>query len=194
MTTTRARTAAAALLALVAASCASHRGAGVTFHDPKMDFSLVQTAVVLPFANLTPTQTASERVRDVFMTMLQATGGVYVLPPGEVARGVSRASVANPLAPTPEEVVALAKLLKADVVITGTLREYGEVRSGSSAGNVVSLSVQMLEGQTGKIVWSGASTRGGISVANRLFGGGGEPMDVVTEEAVSDLLNQLVEK
>jgi polysaccharide biosynthesis protein PelC len=185
---------AAALLALAAVSCGTRRTAGVTFHDSNMDFSLIQNAAVLPFVNLSPSQTAGERVRDVFMTMLQATGGVYVLPPGEVARGTSRASVANPAVPTPEEVVALAKLVKADVVITGTLREYGEVRSGSSAASVVSLSVQMMEGQSGRVVWSASSTQGGVGVANRLFGGGGKPMDVVTERAVSDLLDQLFKK
>ena len=49
----------------------------------------------------------------------------------------------------------------------------------------------MLEVETGSIVWSGASTRGGIKMADRLLGGGGEPMNDVTREAINDLLDQL---
>ena len=79
----------------------------------------------------------------------------------------------------------------ADAVITGTLREYGEVRSGPASANVISLSVQMMEAETGKVVWSASSTKGGISAADRLFGGGGKPMNAVTQEAVDDLIDKL---
>lgn len=179
-----------AALAL-SAGCAGKRPAEVTYHDPNMDFSLLQKVAVLPFENLTTTTAAADRVRDVFMTMMQATGTVYVLPPGEVARGVDRASVARPTAPTAEEVVNLGKVVGVDAVITGVLREYGEVRSGSTSAGVVSLSVQMMETQTGKVVWSASSTRGGVDAADRLFGGGGQPMDQVTADAVRDLLDKL---
>ena len=84
----------------------------------------------MPFNNLTRETVAGERVRDVFMTMLQATGGVYVIPPGEVARGIARLSLERPASPTPEEVTKFAKIVSADAVFTGTVKEYGEVRSG----------------------------------------------------------------
>ncbi len=180
-------------VALLVVGCASSSGPGVTYHDENMDFSLVQAVVVMPFVNLTGTNTAGERVRDVFMTMLQATGAAYVLPPGEVARGIGRARVGEPTAPTAEEVVALCQQLKADVVVTGTVREYGEIRSGNAAANVVSISLQMMEGQEGKVVWSGSATSGGISGSDRMFGGGGEPMNVETEAAVRDLIERLFE-
>lgn len=179
----------AILLAVTA--CATRGGARSTFHDPNMDFSLIRTVAVLPFSNLTTAPKSEERVREVFMTMLQATGAVYVLPPGEVARGISRVAPSNPVAPTAEEVVKLAKNLEADVVITGTLLEYGEVRSSSATANVISVSVQMMEAQSGKVVWRASSTEGGIGAGKRLFGGGGEPMNDVTTKAVKDLLGRL---
>ena len=178
-------------LVLALTGCAAHRTAVSTFHDPEMDFSLIRTVAVVPFSNLTPSARASERVRDVFMTMLQATGAVYVVPPGEVARAISRVGLTDQTAPTAEQVVALAKNLDADVVITGTVLEYGEVRSGSATANAISLSLEMLEGQTGRLVWSSSSTQGGVGAAKRLFGGGGEPMNVVTMKAVEDLINAL---
>jgi hypothetical protein len=173
------------------AGCTTHRPAEVTYHDPGMDFSLLQKVGVLPFANLTQNPAAAERVRDVFATMLQAGGTIYVLPPGEVARGLDRASVVKATTPTAEECVNLGKILQVDAVITGVVREYGEVRSGSVASNVASMSLQMMEAQSGKLVWSASSTKGGVTAADRMFGGGGDPMDQVTSEAVRDLLNQL---
>lgn len=184
---------AAGLATLALIGCAGKRSAEVTYRDPKMDFSLVQKVAVLPFENLTTTNTASERVRDVFMTMMQATGSSYVIPAGEVARAVDRTSLARPTMPTAEDVVNLGKVAGADAVITGVVREYGEVRSGSSTAGVVSVSLQMMEAQTGKVVWSASATRGGVDAADRLFGGGGRPMDQVTADAVRDLLDRLFE-
>lgn len=161
------------------------------YRDTNMDFGAVKTVAVLPFQNLSRDNLAGERVRDVFSTMLQATGAVYVIPQGEVARGLSRASIMNVSQPSPEEIVKLGGIVKADAVITGVVREYGEVRSANSTANVISLSLQMIETQTGRVVWSASSTKGGISFLDRMFGGGGKPMNIVTEEASNDLLDRL---
>jgi hypothetical protein len=134
----------------------------------------------------------ADRVRDVFINRLLATGAVYVLPVGEVARGVMRMELQSPTSPTPEEVVKLGAFLKADAVITGVVREYGEVRSGTTTANIISMSIQMIEAGTGRVVWSASSTRGGISFWNRLFGGGGQPVNKVTEEAVDALFDKLL--
>jgi hypothetical protein len=178
-------------LAILTSACAGRRGVDVTYHDPNMDFSLIRTVAVTPFENLTSNNHADEAVRDVFMTMLQATGSLYVIPPGEVARGISRASLRLPSQPSAEEVVQLAGIVDADVVILGTVREYGELRSGSSAAGVVSLSVRMLEAETGRVVWSASASAGGVSTSDRVFGGGGRPMDDVTRSAVDKLLDRL---
>lgn len=173
---------------LLLSGCAT---TGATYRDPNMDFGLIQTVAVMPFNNYSRDNIAGERVRDVFMTMLQGTGAVYVVPPGEVARGINRVGLPNPVAPTAEEIVRFAAIVKADTVITGAIREYGEVRSGSSAANVISMSLQMMEAQTGKAVWTASSTKGGVSTSDRLFGGGGDPMNRVTEKAIDDLLDKL---
>lgn len=176
---------------LLGPACASKKGLDVTYHDPNMDFGLIQTIAVMPFGNLTTNRTAGEAVREVFMTMMQATEAAYVLPPGEVARGVSRLSLRNPDAPNAEEVVQFAEIVGADVVIVGTVLEYGELRSTGSAANVVSLSVKMFEAQTGKVVWSASASNGGIGATERLFGSGGKPMDEVTRKTVGQILDRL---
>ena len=179
------------VLALAMSLLSACGGQSEYFRDQDMDFGAVQNVAVMPMTNLSREAAAADRVRDVFITSLLATGGMYVIPPGELARSVMGAGIMNPATPSPEEVVKLCKQLKADGVITGTLREYGELRSGSVSANVISMSVQLFEGQTGKVVWAASTTKGGVGITDRLFGGGGESMNVVTEQAVNDLINKL---
>jgi len=156
-----------------------------------MDFGAVRSIAVMPFVSLTRDPVVADRVRDVFINKLLATGAVYVLPIGEVARGAARAELQNPSAPSPEEVVKLGGIIKVEAIITGTVREYGEVRSGTASSNITAVSLQMIETQTGKVVWSASSMKGGINLWDRLFGGGGQPMNKVTEKAVDDLISKL---
>jgi len=169
--------------ALSASGCALTKSAD-TFRDPNMDFGSIHTVAVMPFVNLSRDIAPAERVRDVFITALLATGGVYVTPVGELNRGITRMGIAVPYAPSTEETVKLGSFIKADALLIGTLREYGEVRSASAMANAISLSMQMIETQTGRIVWSASTTLGGIGITDRLFGGGGEPMNPITEKAV----------
>jgi hypothetical protein len=163
---------------------------GVYFNE-NMDFGSLKRVAVLPLQNLSGDDAAAERVRDTFMAMLLATEAVYVPPAGEVARGVERAGIRDATAPSVEEVQKLAGILKVEALITGTLREYGTVRSGASSANVISFSLRMIEAEAGTIVWSASSTKGGITIGDRLFGAGGEPMNDVTEQAIEDLLDKL---
>jgi hypothetical protein len=174
----------------ILAGC-SLRSSGYVYHDPNMDFGSLHAVAVMPFANFSRENMAADRVRDVFTVALLSTGALYVVPVGEVARGVAGVEVRNPTNPSPEEAIKLGNFLKVQAVITGVLREYGEVRSGAASASVISVSLEMMETQTGKVVWTASSTKGGIDAWDRLLGGGGKPMDDVTRTAVNDLVNKL---
>jgi hypothetical protein len=166
---------------------------GDVYHDPNMDFGSIKTVAVMPILNLSKDQQGADRVRDVLITAVLASREMYPLPVGEVIKGISVAGVAYPFSPSPEEAIKLGKQMKVDAVITGVLREYGEVRAGSTSSDVISLSLQMLEVQTGRVVWSASSTKGGISISDRMFGGGGVPLNDITEKAVNDLVTKMLE-
>ena len=179
------------LLTVVIAGSACRASTHDVFRDETMDFAAVRTVAVMPSANQTRGMMAPERVRDVFITMLLSSGAVYVLPAGEVARGVSRLGIADAANPSVEEIVKLGGVIKADAVIIGAVREYGEVRSGSVAAPMISISMRMVETQTGRVVWSASSTKGGVSLSDRLLGGGGTPMNEITEKAVNEIIEKL---
>lgn len=176
------------LLALGLHACAA---GGQSYHDSNMDFGSIKTVAILPFTNLSRDPAGAARLRDVFANMLLATGSIYVLPQGEVVRGLGRAAVQDPTAPSAEEITKLGGVLKCDAIIGGVVKEYGEVRSGSASGNIVSASLQMFDVGSGKVVWSASATRGGIGVKSRMFGGGGEPLNDVTEEVANEFLDKL---
>jgi hypothetical protein len=81
------------LLSLFLVSACGTSSRLAVYHDPNYDFGAVRIVAVAPFENLTRETLASNRVRDVFMNMLLSTGAVYVLPAGEVARGLTRAGL-----------------------------------------------------------------------------------------------------
>jgi len=94
------------LLAMVTMQGCATRSTNV-FRDPNMDFGSVRTVAVMPFANFGKDAQGSDRVRDVFITALMATGSIYVIPTGEMWRGITGASMANPTTPAVAEVVRL---------------------------------------------------------------------------------------
>jgi hypothetical protein len=170
------------------ASCAGGRK---TYRDQQMEFGSIHTVAVLPLQNLSKESNAADRVRETFAGALLSTGVVYVLPLGEVARSISRLGIVNAATPAVEDITKLGKALQADAVVTGVVREYGETRSGTATGNLVSVSLQLYETQSGKVVWSAAATRGGVTLGNRLFGGSGPPLNELTEQTVEALLDKL---
>lgn len=180
----------AAVAMVLMTSCAPRITSSV-YRDPNMDFGAIQSVGVMPFQNLSRENLAADRVRNVFMNRLLSTGTLYVQPVGEIARVVNRLEIQAPATPSPEEVVKIAGALKTQAIITGVVQEYGEVRSGSSTANLITVNVQMLEAQTGRTVWTASSTKGGIGVLDRLFGGGGQPMYDVTRDAVNDMIDKL---
>lgn len=173
------------IMPLLFGSCAT---SPVKYHDSNMDFSSVRVVAVLPYSNLTSDKLAGERVRDAWITTLLATESIYVLPAGEVARGIAKTGVSDPTSPSVEEIKKLGGFLKVNAVMTGVVNEYGEVRSGSTSANVVSVSMSMLETDTGKVVWTASSTKGGISIWDRMFGGGGEPMNITVKRVVDEIM------
>jgi len=178
------------LILLILVACSQYR-VSENYHDPDVDFALLRTIAVMPLLNLTNDKLAAERVRNTFMNSLFSTGALYVIPVGEVGRGISRAGIDNPWTPSGEEVSKLAAIVGADAVITGAVTEYGEVRSGAITANVISMNMQMIEKESHKVIWSASTTKGGISIWDRLFGGGGEPMEDVTQAAVDDIIKKL---
>ena len=178
------------LTSFAMSGCASQT---TLYRDTNVDFGRIESVAVLPFQNLSRQQLASERVYDVVSAQMLARGAFYVVPRAEVDRALRSLGITDPTSVGIEDIKKLRQALIVDAVVTGIVREYDELRADRAAGNAVSLSLRMFESLNGKVIWAASTSRGGVGFSERLLGGGGQPMNEVTEEAADELLRLLFE-
>jgi len=180
------------VFALVAVGCAG-RMRPTRFTNPRIDFSFVQRVAVLPFENLSSDQQAGTRATRLMVTELLSTGAVEVVEPGEVAAalGTLPGRVTRPSA---EQVVALGKLLHAQALIAGTVAQSEVQRGAGTSRPTVTLDAQMIETETGEIIWDATHTAKGSSFAAKALGTEGEPLSVTTRRCVAKLVETLLER
>lgn len=180
------------LLAPALLSCAS--GLQPTeFANPRFDFGFLERVAVIPFENLSSDQQAGMRVTRLLITELLASGAVDVVEPGEVQAALGRLGAGRTNTPNAQQVLALGRDLGVQAVIIGTVAQSEVLRSGAVGIPVVSVDAQMLETDTGAIVWAATHTEKGGGFGARVLGTGGEPIAETTRRCVRALLDTLVE-
>ena len=79
-----------------------------------------------------------------------------------------------------------------DALFFGTVEEYGISRVDRNRGPEVTVVFEMLETQTGVVVWRSQVHGTGSSIWRRLFGGGAADLYAVSEDVVSRALRSLL--
>ncbi|MCM2268489.1 MAG: penicillin-binding protein activator LpoB [Thermoanaerobaculia bacterium] len=185
-----------ALLALAAATLAAGCGSSMRptrFTNPKIDFSFVERVAVLPFENYSNDAAAGPRATRLFLTELLATGAVDVVEPGEVSAALARyGGGARAVRPSTEQIVELGKTLGVQAVIAGAVAQSEVLRSGSAGIPTITLDAQMIEAESGGIIWSATHTEKGSAMSARFLGNEGEPLSVTTRRCVKRLVATLV--
>ena len=162
------------------------------FTNPDIDFGFVERVAVLPFQNLSNDQQAGFRATRLMITELLASGAVDVVEPGEVEGALAKIR-GRPSQPSIEEIVGLGQSLEVQAVIMGTVAQSEILRSGAVGIPAVTLDAQMVETETGAIVWAATHTEKGGSASARFLGSGGQPISVTTRKCVQELLKSLLE-
>ncbi|MEJ2085913.1 MAG: hypothetical protein P8Y44_09580 [Acidobacteriota bacterium] len=162
------------------------------FTNPDIDFGFVERVAVLPFQNLSNDQQAGFRATRLMITELLASGAIDVVEPGEVEGALAKIR-GRPSQPSIEEIVGLGQSLEVQAVIMGTVAQSEILRSGAVGIPAVTLDAQMVETETGAIVWAATHTEKGGSASARFLGSGGQPISVTTRKCVQELLKSLLE-
>ena len=162
------------------------------FTNPDVDFGFVERVAVLPFENLSTDQQAGFRATRLMITELLASGAVDVVEPGEVEGALAKIR-GRPSQPSIEEIVGLGTALDVQAVILGTVAQSEILRSGAVAIPAVTLDAQMVETETGQIIWAATHTEKGTSASARFLGSGGQPISATTRKCVQVLLDSLLE-
>jgi hypothetical protein len=181
---------AAALLLLIAAGGCG--GSGGSYVHPSVDFSYMKRATILPFRNLTSDDLADERIQSIFLMELLEADILEIVDPRETAAALAELDLHAGEEPTPEQCVALGKKLNVDALFLGTVEEYGISRVDRSAGSEVTIVLEMVETQTGVVVWRSQVHASGATWWSRLFGGGPRDLYSVSRSAVRKALGTLI--
>lgn len=151
---------------------------------PTYDFSLIKKVAVLPLENLTQDTLAGEKVRKVVVSELLAVGVLDVLEPGQVNRALAQQGIQAPSSMSAEEFKKLGASLGVQAFIVGSVETYEQINVGGVFYPQVAITLRAVDAATGTIIWSASRTGGGVGIAGRLFGLGGETMSEATQKTV----------
>lgn len=181
------------LMVAVAAAFAGcgHSMRPTRFTNPRIDFSFVERVAVLPFENVSNDSSAGVRATRLLITELLASGAVDVVEPGEVSAALARFP-GRVTRPSKEQTVELGKTLGVQAVILGTVTQSEVLRSGAAGIPTVTLDAQMVEAESGGIIWAATHTEKGSAASARLLGTQGEPLSVTTRRCVRELVSTLL--
>ena len=149
----------AAWILVASAGCGGPR----TYLHPDVDISYYQRLGVLPFRNLSNDRLAGEKVTGIFVTELLVRHIFEVVEPGQFRR-MAREILPGGLESgewKAEDIARLGTEAGVQGIITGTVREYEMIRIGQTAYPLVTIDVELIDVETGRVVWMISHTRRG---------------------------------
>jgi TolB-like protein len=181
------------LILMAALAFAGCGGSSATkFVHPDYNFGYLERVAVVPMENLTNDQGAGARLSRFFVTELLSTEAFDVVEPGEVAQAMASMSLVRTAELTREQAVELGAKLSAQGLFLGSIAESATARSGGSTVNFVTVTVRLVETDTGQTVWSATHTKDSKSFWATMFGTADRSMAEVTRECVHEALETLV--
>ncbi len=169
-------------LAAVLAGCAPSPR---LFVNRQADMTLYKKVIVVPFANMSGEGYASGRVTRAFSTELVIADRFQLVDTSLLLGELEKASVR----PDATGQIDLNKLrdaatkLEATAIIRGVVTEYGTHRAGQDEFPVVSFDCEMVDVQTGIIIWRMSISESGKGRLPIVGGSGERTFSRVTEEA-----------
>ncbi|MBI5182767.1 MAG: hypothetical protein HY999_00160 [Nitrospinae bacterium] len=166
--------------------------------NPSANFQYIKRIAVLPFNNLTDEKFAGERVRSIVIIELLSRGIFDIVEMGEIAttlKGVYEewGYREGELVPVDKEIAKrLGERLDVQAIILGSVEEYGISRSGTGSTPIISLSLRMIDTNSGEILWQASCNKRGGSYIGRLFGLDEMTMSNLTMEVAKKIIDTLL--
>jgi TolB-like protein len=179
----------AATLGLLLLSCAP---ATRIYLNPDADMAFYTRIAVLPFSNLSSDGLAGARVTRAFITSLIMTDRYQIVQPEEFRAALQKGNVL----PESDGTYDLQKLkevalqLGATGVLRGAVSEYTMQRSENGDIPALSFDAELLDANTGNVVWRSSIARRGKSRIP-VFGGNSRSLGRLTQDACDELVARL---
>jgi curli biogenesis system outer membrane secretion channel CsgG len=177
-----------ALLALV--GCAAP---GKLYVNGDADMSYYDKIAVLPFSNLSGQPYAGERVMRTFVTELVITERFHIVDPSEFRAVLDRIGGLPGMDGNydPKKLKDASKETGATGIIRGAVTEYGMQRGQSDETPILAFDVEMVDVQTGNIVWRASTSKRGKGRVPVIGGGGTRTLSRLTEDTCHELVGRL---
>jgi len=183
----------ACMVLLCLAGCMS--GPTTSFVNENVNFSYIQKIVVLPFENHTQGKYVEERMRDIVTTEVLSRGLFDVVEKGDLERFLREEMVVREHN-TLDQATAkrLIPRLQAQAYLAGSVDDFSEMRNGAYSYPVVTLTLRLVDSESGKIIWQASGHESGYSTTGRLLGLASDDANQVAFRLVERLLDTLAGK
>ena len=183
-------------LALAAAAIAGCAASPRLFVNRQADMTMYKNVVVVPFGNLSGDAFAPGRVTRAFTTELVIADRFKLVDPSLLLGELDHMN-AMPDAQGQFDINKLrdaATKLKATAFILGTVTEYATHRAGTDEFPAVSFDCEMVDVQTGIVIWRLSISESGRGRLPIVGGSGERTFARVTQEACERAVKLLREK
>jgi len=157
-----------------------------SFIRENTDLALIRKVAVMPFEG----GGRSSRIRELTMTQLLANNIFDVVDKGIVDQFMRQEAI-NPGAPL--DIFTLRRLgesLDVAVVLLGSVEEINNSR-GTSNYVEMTMTLRLVECETGQVLWQASGMNSGYSVSDRLFGMAPKDNFQITMDLLYDLFATL---
>ncbi len=142
-----------------------------SFVRPDTDLSFVKRVAVMPIQNNSKDAFVAERVRDMVITQLLASGMFDVVDKGLVDSALRDQAVNLSKGPMDAGVMKrLGQLLHVQAFMLGTIDNAERVQRGAVSFPQLVITLRLVDTNNGIIFWQASGHNSGDSLAKRLFG------------------------
>jgi len=178
------------VISLIILSCSTQQ-IHQSFLRKEVDISYIKQVAVLKFENNSQQTYAAERLRNIVMTEILALGLFDVVDKALVDMVLTEEVVGEQGGYNKATLRRIAKKLGVQALVVGSVDSYDIMREGSYSYPVVALTLRLVDGSTGEIIWQASGTASGYSTVGRLFGLKPKDLTQISFELVESLLRSL---
>ena len=163
-----------------------------TFVRKDVDISYVKKVAVLTFENHTKHETANEIARDITITEILAMD-IFDVVGKSFVDAVINEEVGDEEKPIFDKAALkrIARKLHCDGLVIGSVDSYEDKRDGGYTYPVVTLTLRLIDGKTGMVLWQTSGTKTGYTVSERLLGIKPKDINELTFDLIESLLSSL---
>ncbi len=164
-----------------------------TFIRENVDISYIKKVAVLTFENHSKEENAQEIIRDIVITEILANKifDVEGKTITDAAITEETGSELNDVVYDKETLKRIVRKLKVQGLIIGSVDEYGLKRESGYSYPIITLTLRLIDGKTGIIIWQSTATSSGYSWRDRLFGIKSKDLNQLAFEVVEKILSSL---